>query len=135
MREGVEKVSMGEGRSAKKILIVDDESDFIEIMKARLEKEGYKVEGITDPSEARWVMRSAPPDLVVLDLNMPGQTGFELLTSLPRQIGAKRIFILVFTARHNPDDEADVMALGADGFFLKATDDRALIEKISELLD
>lgn len=118
----------------KKILIIDDEPDVIELYKMRLESRGYKVEGLTDPAEARWAMRSSPPDLVVLDLNMPGQSGFELLTSLPRQVGQKKIFVIVLTARQYPSDETEVQNLGADAFFIKGQGDAAMIEKIKELL-
>ncbi len=117
-----------------KILSIDDEPHVIELYKMRLETRGYQVEGLTDPAEARWAMRSSPPDLVIIDLNMPGQSGFELLTSLPRQIGQKKIYLIVLTARQYPSDENEVRNLGADAFFIKGQGDTAMIEKIKELL-
>lgn len=118
----------------KKILIIDDDRDFIDVFKTRLEVTGYKVEGLTNPDEGRWSMRGDPPDLVILDLNMPGQSGFELLVSLPRQIGDKIIPVIVFTAREVPSDEAEVHNLGAAAFFVKGRDDKAIMEKIREIL-
>jgi len=118
----------------KKVLIVDDDRDFIEVYKARLEKLGYESAGETDPTEARWVIRRFLPDTLILDLNMPGMSGFDLMVNLPQEFGGNPIPILVFTGRQIPTDEHEALRLGATGVFIKGKDEQALLEKLQQLI-
>ena len=118
----------------KKILVIDDDSDFIDVYTAKLQAAGYDARGEKDAEEARWVIRDFVPDLVILDLNMPGISGFELMVSLPREIGDRPLPIIVFTGREVSTDEQESYRLGANSFFIKNRDDAALMRKIKEIL-
>lgn len=122
----------GDGR--KKILIIDDDADLIEVYKARLELNGYRVIGETDPHEARWIIRQELPDLILLDLGMPHMSGFELLTGLPSEFGAKQIPVFIFTAFGDEANKLEARELGAAGFFVKGQDEIRLFEGIKTVL-
>lgn len=118
----------------KKILIIDDDPDFLEVYKLKLGASGFEVAGEHDPNEARWILRSFLPDLIILDLNMPDVSGFDLMLSLPREIGNKRIPVIIFTGRQVDSDEQEARRLGAEAFFVKGRDEQALMEKVKQIL-
>ena len=83
---------------AKKILIVEDESDLVKLLKYNLEKEGFKVNYATDGSVALAEARRDPPDLVILDLMLPGLDGLEVCRQLRRNERFARTPILILSA-------------------------------------
>src|SRR5256885_7993928 len=89
---------------SKKILIVEDESDLIKLLKYNLEKEGFRISYATDGSIALAEARRDPPDLVILDLMLPGLDGLEICRQLRRNDRFAQTPILILSAR---SEEAD----------------------------
>jgi CheY-like chemotaxis protein len=97
-----------------RVLIVDDDPDILGIVKFRLSKAGHQVLGAASGPEAlQIVARHGNPDLVVLDVSMPGMTGFELLQSLRQIPGLQAMPAIFLSARVSPRDIETGRSLGA----------------------
>ena len=113
------------------ILIVDDEPNIIELARLYLERDGYKVEGITNGQDALARQISLNPDLMILDLMLPDVDGFEVC----RQIRAKsRVPILMLTARKEDVDKIVGLELGADDYLTKPFNPRELVARVKAIL-
>ena len=93
---------------SKKVLIVEDDNDLVKLLKYNLEKEGFRVNYATDGTVALSEARRDPPDLVILDLMLPGLDGLEVCRQLRRADRFARTPVLILSARN---DEADRGAL------------------------
>lgn len=114
----------------KHILVVDDEEHICELYKGELEDEGYEVTVAHSGKEALAVVDSNPPDLIVLDIRMPGMDGIETLEKL---IGSDRgIPIILNTAYSHYQD--DFTTWGADSYVVKSSDTTKLKAEIKRLL-
>lgn len=114
----------------KRILVVDDERHICQLYKADLEDEGYAVEVTHSGKDALAVVESNPPDLIVLDIQMPGMDGVEILEKL---IGRdKGIPVILNTAYSHYKD--DYTTWGADRYVVKSSDTSELIREIKGLL-
>lgn len=118
----------------KKILIIDDEQDLIEVLAGRLTRMGFEAEGHTDPVEGRRAAIRTRPDLIILDVRIPGWSGLELIESLTHLPETRGTPVLIYTAVKDPVVDLEARALGAVETFVKAVDDRALLDKVKELL-
>ena len=118
----------------KKILIVEDEHDLIKLLKYNLEKEGYKVAYTTDGSLALAEIRRETPDLVVLDLMLPGMDGLEVCRQLRRHEKFASIPVLMLTARSEEADRVVGLEIGADDYVTKPFSMRELIARVRALL-
>jgi phosphate regulon transcriptional regulator PhoB len=119
---------------SKKILIVEDESDLIKLLKYNLEKQGYRVNYATDGSIALAEARRDPPDLVILDLMLPGLDGLEVCRQLRRNDRFSRIPILILSARGEEADRVVGLELGADDYVTKPFSTREMIARVRALL-
>ena len=120
---------------SKKILIIDDVQDTIDILTDRLEPLGYEVEGRVNPKEGQWATSKNRPDLIVLDINMPGwRDGLGFMTSLKHHPNLLGIPILIYTSLKDPEIRAKAVEGGAAGFFVKLEEDSALLDRIKALL-
>lgn len=118
----------------EKILVVDDEEDIIELISFNLTKEGYRVSGVASGEEALTTVRKNNPDLMVLDLMLPGVDGLEVCRALKGDGSTRGIVILMLSAK---GDEADIVAgleLGADDYLVKPFSPRVLSARIKALL-
>ncbi len=118
----------------KTILVVDDEPDIRLVLQARLEAAGYNVETAATGLEALNRIRTQPPDLVILDLMLPGMDGFAVCALLKRDQRFSRIPIIILTARSQTQDRKTGTDLGADAYLTKPFQSKDLLEKISQLL-
>ena len=118
----------------KKILIADDEPDFIYVLSVRLEVNGYKVIAARDGEEALSKTKEEKPDLVILDLMMPKINGFEVCRMLKFDDAYKNIPIVVLSALDQQRDREKATANGADAYFIKPFDLKLLLTKIEDLL-
>ena len=118
----------------KKILIVEDESDLIKLLKYNLEKEGFKVSYATDGSLALAEVRREAPDLVILDLMLPGLDGLEVCRQLRRNDRFARIPVLILSARSEEADRVVGLELGADDYVTKPFSMREVIARVRALL-
>jgi two-component system, OmpR family, KDP operon response regulator KdpE len=115
----------------KRILVVDDEPRLVNFMRMNLELEGCRVMSATNGREALDKAREEMPDLMLLDIMMPGMDGFETLRRL-------RIFsqlpVLILTARSDEEDRIKGLELGADDYISKPFSHRELVSRIRAVL-
>src|SRR5499433_3944850 len=119
---------------SKKILIVEDESDLVKLLKYNLEKEGFKVGYATDGALALAEARRDPPDVVILDLMLPGIDGLEVCRQLRRNDRFARTPILILSARSEEADRVVGLELGADDYVTKPFSTREVIARVRALL-
>jgi len=101
-----------------KIIILEDDEMISEIYKRQLEKAGYDVEVVIDGSHMAEKIIKEEPDLVLLDLLIPGGGGIEILKQLKDWQGKTKK--LIFSNNQDPESEKEALGLGADGFLIKA---------------
>ncbi len=118
----------------KKILIVEDESDLVKLLKYNLEKEGFRVNYATDGTVALSEVRRDTPDLVILDLMLPGLDGLEVCRQLRRNDRFARIPFLILSALGEEADRVVGLELGADDYVTKPFSTREVIARVRALL-
>nr|WP_294547466.1 response regulator transcription factor [uncultured Rhodopila sp.] len=114
------------------ILVVEDDPRLRERLARYLAGEGFRVTAAADAAEARSKLRSINPDLLVLDVMMPGENGLELTESLRRE--TQDLPILMLTARGAPEDRIAGFEAGADDYLGKPFEPRELVLRIRALL-
>jgi len=117
-----------------KILLVDDEPDYITTVQCRLEWCHYEVVTATNGEEALEKAASEKPDLILLDTNMPVMNGHELLEHLRRHASLKDVPVIMVTARCEAEDVAAASAYSVADYVAKPFDFTELVEKISNAL-
>ncbi|MGD2136361.1 MAG: type II/IV secretion system protein [Gemmatimonadales bacterium] len=117
-----------------KVLLVDDEDQLRRVMKDLLERDGYDVSEARDGAEALDQVDRHNPDIIVLDLNLPGLDGYGVLTHLRSRPVTADIPVVVLTARGDEDSEVRVFEMGADDFLSKPFRARALSARLQAVL-
>jgi CheY-like chemotaxis protein len=121
--------------SAKKILIVDDETNIRKLIRSILEKEKkYEFEEASNGREAQEKVKNFCPDLIVLDINMPGEGGYDACLHIRNQVDKKRVKIIGVSGLSGKIGDAIMTALGADYFFEKPFNNEQFKSKVAELL-
>lgn len=120
--------------SLKKVLIADDEPDILEILKYNLIKEGYQVITARDGIEAIEKAKQTLPDLIVLDIMMPGKNGVEVCEVLRAQPKMKDTLIMFLTALNDETTQIKGLATGADDYISKPVSPNVFISKVQSLL-
>jgi DNA-binding response OmpR family regulator len=115
---------------ARTIYLADDEENIREVVKAFLESEGYEVTAFEDGDALLEAFRVAPADLVILDVMMPGSSGFEICREL-RKIST--VPIIMLTARDSDLDYATGINLGSDDYFTKPFSAMALVLRVKAI--
>jgi|YelNatPaOPRAMG01_1025707.scaffolds.fasta_scaffold00024_23 DNA-binding response OmpR family regulator len=118
----------------KKILIIEDEEAIRFILEKRLSDAGYFVISAEDGIEGLNKLRKENPDLIVLDLMLPGLDGYQICSLIKRDRRYAHIPVLILTARIQQKDYEMAMAVGADAFLTKPFESQVLLNKIAELL-
>ena len=118
----------------QKILLVDDEQDILEFLSYNLKKEGYTVFTANNGKEALTVARKENPDLIILDVMMPGMDGIETCRELREIPGLKNSMIAFLTARNEDYSQIAGFDVGADDYINKPVKPRVLISRIKALL-
>ena len=116
------------------ILVVEDEDDIRELLRYNLAKEGYQVTGLASGEEALKAVKATRPDLMVLDLMLPGMDGLEVCRSLKQDPQTRNLPIVMLTAK---GEEADIVAgleLGADDYITKPFSLRVLLARLRAVL-
>ncbi|MBC7235507.1 MAG: response regulator transcription factor [Chloroflexi bacterium] len=116
---------------ARKILVVDDEERMRSLLKAYLTHEGFEVATAVDGHDALHRVRQEPPDLIVLDLMMPGMDGYEFIRRLKLE---RDIPVIILTARVDEADSVLGLELGADDYVTKPFSPRVLVARIRAVL-
>nr|MBU1328602.1 response regulator [Candidatus Omnitrophota bacterium] len=119
----------------KRILVVDDEEDILNVLRFRLEANNYEVLSASDGQEGLNRARSEKPDLIILDLMLPKLDGYKVCRMLKFDETYKAIPIIIFTARAQKKDEEIGMEMGADAYISKPFEPDVLLGKMKELLE
>jgi len=118
----------------KKVLIADDEPNIVISLEFLMKREGWQVFVARDGHEALEAIRRERPDLVLLDVMMPGRWGFEVCQALRADEILKDTIVLMLTAKGRETDVAKGLALGADAYMTKPFSTKELVQKVRELL-
>ncbi len=116
------------------VLLVEDEEQLRRVLKDLLEREGYTVAEARDGIQALDQVDRHAPDIIVLDLNLPGVDGYTVLQQLRSRPATHSIPIVVLTAKGDEDNEVRVFQLGADDFITKPFRARALSARLEAVL-
>jgi type II secretory ATPase GspE/PulE/Tfp pilus assembly ATPase PilB-like protein len=122
------------GELAPKVLLVDDEDSLRKVMRDLLERDGYVVAEARDGVQALDQVDRVGPDIIVLDLNLPGLDGYGVLSHLRSRPATAEIPVIVLTAKGDEDNEVRVFELGADDFLTKPFRARALSARLEAVL-
>jgi two-component system alkaline phosphatase synthesis response regulator PhoP len=114
-----------------KILIIDDESSIVNLVSVYLKPEGYEVYTAADGNAGLKAARSYKPDLIVLDLMLPGMDGFEVLSQLRRE---SNVYVILLTAKTEETDKIVGLSVGADDYMTKPFSPRELVARIKAAL-
>jgi len=117
----------------KRILLVDDETDFVTTLSERLKLRGLQADIATDGFAAVQMVETAPPDIMILDLKMPGMDGLEVLKKT-RALSPKTRVILL-TGHGSTKEGIEGMKLGAYDYLMKPINIEDLVEKMKEQAD
>jgi two-component system, OmpR family, alkaline phosphatase synthesis response regulator PhoP len=123
-----------EGMAKKKILIIEDERDLVEIVKFRLEASDYDVISAYDGEEGLKKARKENPDLILLDIMLPKIDGYKICRMLKFDEKYKGIPIIMFTARAQDSDAKVGREVGANDYVTKPFEPDTLLTKIKELI-
>ena len=118
------------GRSHR-ILVVDDELSIVNTVQAYLEKEGYTVHTAMDGRAALKAARVFQPDLIVLDIMLPGMDGIEVLRRLRQE---SDVYVLMLTAKADETDKVVGLTVGADDYLTKPFSPRELVARVKAIL-
>lgn len=120
----------------RKVLVVEDDDFLLEMYSTKLELEGFKVYNATNGVQGLKVAQREEPDLILLDLNLPEMSGFEVLEQLKNTENTKDISVVVLTNYSQKDHIDRCLDLGADDYLIKAHFvPSEVISKIKKLLD
>ncbi|MDI3477228.1 MAG: hypothetical protein PWQ59_753 [Thermoanaerobacterium sp.] len=114
-----------------KILVIDDEEKILDVIKAYLEKEGYIVTTETNGANALNAFKSTNPDLVILDLMLPGMSGEEICNKIR---AVSKVPILMLTAKISEDEKVYGFTIGADDYLTKPFSPRELTMRVKAIL-
>ncbi|MBM3244260.1 MAG: response regulator transcription factor [Candidatus Omnitrophica bacterium] len=117
-----------------RILLVDDETDLVEMVKMRLEANHYEVITAFDGQDGLEKARSVNPDLIILDIMLPKMDGYKVCRILKFDENFKKIPVIMFTARAQDQDKETGTQVGADAYITKPFEPEVLLNKINELM-
>lgn len=117
-----------------KILIVDDEPAIRFLISATLEDEGYELFEAADGLEASELIQENRPDLVILDVMMPGLTGYELCSRIKQDPVTQKIKVIMLTAKAQEQDKLQSRQAGADYYLRKPFSPMELTQVVADLL-
>ncbi len=113
------------------ILVADDDSSIRQLIQLYLEKEGYEIRTAARGDDALSSFRRFPPDLVILDIMMPGVDGVEVLKTMRR---TSKIPVIMLTAKDDTFDKVLALELGADDYITKPFDSKEMVARVKAVL-
>ena len=125
---------MTESKPRESILVVDDEPDIVALVVYHLAKEGFRVSSASNGTEALATALRERPALIVLDLMLPGLSGFEVLEQLRADEATSGIAVLMLTARKEEPDRIKGLSLGADDYLTKPFSPQELVLRVKAIL-
>jgi len=118
----------------EKILVVEDELDIVRMLEYNLKKEGFRVASCRDGDDALQAATKEQPDLILLDLMLPGIDGLEVCKALKKESKTSSIPVIMLTAKSQESDKIVGLELGADDYVTKPFSPRELIARIKAVL-
>ncbi len=118
----------------KKILIVEDEESLLKLESILLTTKGYLVQGATTGLAALDAVAAEPPDLILLDIMLPGLDGFEVCQRIKQNPETRSIPVILLTAKKTPEDVARGEEVGADQYITKPFKSAMVMETIERFL-
>jgi CheY-like chemotaxis protein len=118
---------------AARILIAEDHPTMRDAMRLVLEGEGFEISEASDGQSALSMVRAAPPDIVFLDMNMPGSNGENVLSEIKGNPDTAAVHVIVVTAS-GEEGRARALSLGADGYFTKPFNPTDLLQTVEHVL-
>jgi two-component system phosphate regulon response regulator PhoB len=125
---------IGASMAKESLLVVEDEESILELLDYNLSKEGYDVTEVRTGEEALETARSDPPDLIVLDLMLPGLDGFDVCRILKSDPETRHVPIVMLTAKGEEADIVTGLELGADDYVTKPFSPKVLVARIRAVL-
>ena len=119
---------------SERILVVDDEPDIVALVSYHLAKAGYRVTTASSGTDALALARQERPGLVVLDLMLPGMSGYEVLEALRGDESTRDVAVLMLTARKEEPDRIRGLSLGADDYLTKPFSPQELVLRVAAIL-
>lgn len=117
-----------------KVLVVDDEPNIVLSLEFLMQQAGFDVDTAEDGEGALAKVEESPPDLILLDISLPGISGFDVLEQLRLDPRHARLPIIMLTAHGREVEQEKGLALGADDYVTKPFSTQALVEKVKSLL-
>jgi two-component system phosphate regulon response regulator PhoB len=118
----------------ERVLVVDDEPDIVALVAYHLAKAGYRVSTASSGTDALEAVRRERPALVVLDLMLPGMSGYEVLEQLRSADATRDVAVLMLTARREEPDRIQGLSLGADDYLTKPFSPQELVLRVGAIL-
>lgn len=120
--------------TGERILVVDDEPDITALVAYHLARSGYRVSTAANGADAARAARDERPVLVVLDLMLPGMSGYAVLEALRKDRSTRQIAVLLLTARKDEEDRIRGLTLGADDYLTKPFSPQELVLRVGAIL-
>ena len=120
--------------SSPRILVADDEPALLRLLEFVLGRRGYIIQGVTNGTAAVKILKTESPDLVILDVMMPGLDGYEVLTYIRETAHLEGLPVVMLTARAQLDDIQLGLSLGADAYLAKPFDPEDLLSVVESLI-
>ena len=117
-----------------KVLVVEDSLSQAQLVTRCLEKEGFSVLGVTSGEEAELRIKQQKPDLILLDVILPGESGFELCRKLKKNSETKDIPIVICSTKKSDLDKTWGEMSGADAYMTKPINEKELVETINKFI-
>ena len=119
---------------SKKIVVIEDEPDIIGLVTHYLEKEGYRVTAVRDGAQGLRQIKAGPPDLLILDLILPGMDGLEICRRVRADSKTAALPVIMLTAKGEESDKLVGLELGADDYLVKPFSPKELVARVKALL-
>ena len=115
------------------VLVIEDEPNIVEAIRFILIRDGWEVSALSDGSGAEEAIRLHRPDVVILDVMLPGRSGFEVLAALRADVATQALPVLMLTARGQDRDRAEAERIGASRFISKPFSNTEILASVREL--
>lgn len=119
---------------ARRILVIEDRADFRLLLKRILEREGFVLSAAENGAEGLRLFRSERPDLVLLDVQLPDATGFDLCREIRRDAGLGRVPVIFISVKSSSDDVIEGMRAGGDDYIFKPFDNAEVLARVDAAL-
>ena len=128
-------MTLNNGAGSPRVLIVEDNPANAMLARAVLKRAGYQVDEARSADEARRQIQAALPDLILMDIQLPGQDGLTFTRQLKADPATAGILIVALTAHAMKEDRERAAAAGCDGYIAKPFETRALAGQVAEVLN